>query len=239
MFLDAFHTDDNGSIHISAEQASHFAKDVAGDFNPIHDPDSKRFCVPGDLLFSLVLAKYGLSQKMHFDFAGMVGDGKTLLFPPSDAARFAIQDDQGKTYLEVEREGAISHDEAQITTLVRDYVAFSGRNFPHILVPLMAEHRVMINPDRPLVIYESMSFDLTTLDFQQPALEQTGSSLDVQGKRGTAQLHFAIRADGKTVGTGFKQLILSGLREYQADTMQQVVDEYEDRKAAYQASSQG
>ncbi len=36
---------------------------VVDDFNPIHDEDNKRFCVPGDLLFSVLLANVGLSQK--------------------------------------------------------------------------------------------------------------------------------------------------------------------------------
>jgi hypothetical protein len=112
-------------------------------------------------------------------------------------------------------------------------VAFSGRNFPHILVPLMAEHGVMLNPERPLVIYESMSFDLTTLDFAHPTLELAETRLSVKGKRGTAQLHFVIKADGETVGRGFKQLILSGLRDYEPVQMQQAVDEYQTRKAAY------
>ena len=36
------------------------------------------FCVPGDLLFAVLLKKEGISQKMRFDFAGMVGDGINL-----------------------------------------------------------------------------------------------------------------------------------------------------------------
>ena len=67
MFLNDYFTESNDDIVISAQQASRFAKEVAGDFNPIHNLDAKRFCVPGDLLFSLVLAKYGLSQHMEFN----------------------------------------------------------------------------------------------------------------------------------------------------------------------------
>ena len=51
---------------------------MAGDFNHIHDEDSKRFCVPGDLLFAVLLSKEGISQKMRFEFSGMVGDGIAL-----------------------------------------------------------------------------------------------------------------------------------------------------------------
>jgi len=61
MFLQKYYSGDDEKIHFSRQQASRFAKEVAGDFNPIHDQEAKRFCVPGDLLFALVLSKYGLS----------------------------------------------------------------------------------------------------------------------------------------------------------------------------------
>ena len=67
MFKD-FYAQRGEYVVISAEQASHFAKGVAGDYNPIHNPDARRFCVPGDLLFALVLAKFGLSRHMTFRF---------------------------------------------------------------------------------------------------------------------------------------------------------------------------
>ncbi len=54
MFLDTYYSDKNGEFSFTREQASNFAKRIAGDFNPIHDEDNKRFCVPGDLLFSVL-----------------------------------------------------------------------------------------------------------------------------------------------------------------------------------------
>jgi len=73
-----------------------FAKEVAHDFNPLHDVDAKRFCVPGDLLFSMALEKYGLSQNMHFNFSGMVGHDVLLNFPDTDAELIDVNDNQGK-----------------------------------------------------------------------------------------------------------------------------------------------
>ena len=61
-------------------QASSFAKQVADDFNPIHDTDAKRFCVPGDLLFSVALAQLGLSQEIRVRFDGMVTEGIPISF---------------------------------------------------------------------------------------------------------------------------------------------------------------
>ena len=81
MFLEKFCTRSNGKVSFTRHQASSFAKQIANDFNPLHDEDAKRFCVPGDLLFSLALAKSGLSQQMTFTFSGMVSDGIELTFP--------------------------------------------------------------------------------------------------------------------------------------------------------------
>lgn len=233
MFVKEFYTESNGAIYISAEQASRFAKEIAGDFNPIHNPDAKRFCVPGDLLFSLVLAKYGLSQHMGFNFSGMVGRDAKLLMPESDAPQFDIADDAGKNYLHVTRAGERNSDVALIEAFARSYVAFSGHNFPDLLVPLMVEENVMVNTQRPLIIYESMSFDLEHHNFSNLTLELSSSKLDVNGKRGDAYLYFNIQARGETVGSGVKKLVLSGLRDYEHDKIQQLIDEIEHSKAEY------
>lgn len=79
MFLQQFYSADGPALSVSAEQGSSFAKTISNDFNPIHDMDSKRFCVPGNLLFALVLERYGLSQQMRFDFSGMVSADTPLL----------------------------------------------------------------------------------------------------------------------------------------------------------------
>lgn len=236
MFLKEFYDTHDNSIRIAAKQASSFAKEIAHDFNPLHDVDAKRFCVPGDLLFSLVLEKYGLSENMHFIFSGMVGDGVFLNFPETDADQFDITDEQGKTYLQVQRSGKINHDHAMLETLIRDYVAFSGQNFPYVLVPLLARKNVMFNVDRPLVIYESMTLNMLSVDVTNPHLEMLEPAMDVNGKRATAYLHFQIKSEGEIVGSGFKKLAVSGLREYEAEPMKAFVDEYLARKQGYLAA---
>lgn len=233
MFLDSFHSKENGFIQVTADQASEFAKGISDDFNPIHDPDSRRFCVPGDLLFALVLANYGISQSMSFSFKGMVGALTPLAFPDTDASKLEIVNDKGKEFLNFERSGEVSHNLELIEAMVRNYVVFSGHNFPGILVPLMAEHKVMINPARPLVIYEGMSFNLEHLNFVNPELELSEASLQVSGKRGDVELHFNITDAGRPVGTGLKKLVLSGLREYEEAAMQGMCDLYDARKQDY------
>ncbi|MGR9073262.1 MAG: DUF3581 domain-containing protein [Gammaproteobacteria bacterium] len=226
MFLKQFYSVCDDKILIDASQASLFAKEIAGDFNPIHDEDSKRFCVPGDLLFSLVLEKYGLSQKMCFTFSGMVGHGVYLNFPDTDAERIDITDDSGKTYMQVTRDGAVETDPSVIETFIRKYVAFSGPNFPHVLVPLMAKQNVMFNPDRPLVIYESMSFELNRLNFTGPELEPAETVMETSGKRGDVRLHFLLKAGNETIGAGFKKLVISGMRAYDHDVIEKFTENY-------------
>lgn len=237
MFLDEFHTLTGEQVRISAVQASRFAKRVAGDYNPIHNPDARRFCVPGDLLFALVLARFGLSQHMSFRFLNMVGDGTPLRFQELDDGRIRVCDEGGKSYLEVERSGATTRDEMVVEAFTRCYVAFSGKNFPHYLKPLMEEKGVMFNPRRPLVIYDSMGFSLERLDALAPGLELARSSLEVTGKRGDAQLEFRIAADGEQIGTGSKKLVVSGLCEYDPDAMDDIVAEFYRLKAAYETDA--
>ena len=206
---------------------------ISNDFNPIHDIDSKRFCVPGDLLFALVLERYGLSQQMRFEFSGMVSADTPLVLPESPADQFEIADAREKTYLKVSRSGDQLQNQQVLESLIKNYVFFSGQNFPHILVPLMAEKNVMINPQRPLVIYESMSLQLETLELEQPSVELAGTSLEVDGKRGNAEFKFNLVDGGKIVGTGVKTLILSGLREYQQEAIDLMVATYLDNQARH------
>ena len=48
MLLSDYYAIDTAGLRICADQASNFAKAIAGDFNPLHDPDNRRFCIPGD-----------------------------------------------------------------------------------------------------------------------------------------------------------------------------------------------
>ncbi|MBZ9559629.1 MULTISPECIES: DUF3581 family protein [Modicisalibacter] len=237
MFLDDFHTVADGWIRITATQASRFAKRMAGDYNPIHDPDARRFCVPGDLLFALVLARHGLSQRMTFHFRGMVGDDVPLAVEERDGGALSVVDATGKAFLDVERSGETTRDPAVIEAFTRRYIAFSGRNFPHFLKPLLEEHGVMFNPQRPLVIYDSMGFALERIDDAALEIAFDGATFECQGKRGEARLAFRMLADGAPVGTGAKKLVVSGLQPYDASVMDAFVETFNRRKSASGASS--
>lgn len=221
-------------ISVTAEQASAFAKGVAHDFNPIHDAGSKRFCVPGDLLFAIALDKYGLNSKMAFQFLNLVNADMSLHYPvvqsSSGQVELDVICDQTKPVLGVQFSGDVSHDSAKIEQVLRNYVKFSGQNFPHILVPLMEQHNVMINPKRPLVIYESMSFEFDRMDFSEIEIILAETSLEVKGKRGNAQLNFTFLGDGEMIGSGAKSLVMSGLREYEQEAMDQMCADYEASK---------
>lgn len=231
MFLQPFFSQNGNQLSISAEQGSQFAKQICNDYNPIHDIESKRFCVPGDLLFALTLNNYGLSQHMQFEFSGLVPADKELLFPNWNTAELSIADSREKIYLNAFREGDVSQDQSAIECLVRSYVAFSGLSFPYILVPLMQEHGVMINVDRPLVMYQSMLLSLNQIEISTPEVKLLEAQMEVDGKRGNVTLQFSINDGEKAIGRGEKKLVLSGLREYDQQAMDQLILDYEARKA--------
>ena len=233
MQLDSYYHCEGSQVRFTRQQASDFAKGVAGDFNPIHDVGAKRFCVPGDLLFSVALERYGLSQQMHVVFAGMVGDGVILEFPESTAPSVQVRDTHGKVCLSMERSGPRTTDRDRICALTHCYVQFSGQAFPQILVPLMARHERMINPDRPLIIYESMSIELDRLDFDTPRLELSDAHLDIEGKRGDVNLEFAVVSGDEVIGRGAKTMVLSGLRPFAAEQIDALVSDYLARKNSF------
>ena len=231
MFLDRFHSIQQGRIHITALQASRFAKEIAGDFNPIHDPDARRFCVPGDLLFAVVVSHFGLSAHMTFQFKSLLGDGVPLEFREPEQGRIELCDANGKVYLEVTRSGPSTRDETIIENFTRCYVAASGKNFPHTLQPLMESNGVMFNPDRPMVMYESMSLALDRLEASAPELELHDAQLAANGKRGNVTLEYRLLSDHSPVGQVAKRLVLGGLRPYCPDAMAGVMEEFYRLKA--------
>ncbi len=237
MFLSPYYSEKSTGIAVSESQASHFAKTLAGDFNPIHDEGARKFCVPGDLLFALLVGRFGVFQNMNFQFLGLVGADVGLQFPAQIEPAFEITNEKGKPVVGVQVSGPNNDAPEFGEALVREYVAFSGQNFPHILVPLMAEKGVMINPARPLVMYESMSIQFDDLDVDGVTLALSESSLEVNGKRGQAQLGFDLMSGERRVGRGAKQLALGGLLPFDQQAMDQVVAAYEAKKAEYQSLS--
>ncbi len=228
-----YHRDAAGNISFSKEQGSAFAKDVANDFNPLHDIDAKRFTVPGDLLFAVLLEHIGLYQHLELQFKAMVSEDKTLCFPTT--ANQAIVDDEGKEYVLASASGEHHPYDEGVANLIRAYVAYSGKAFPHILVPLMQSANTMINPARPMVMYESMKIELASTKLSSPELHtnQDKTIITANGKRGEVVLAFDIYDQGSIVGHGEKHMLLSGLRDFDQTEMDGVISSYEQWKANY------
>ncbi|MDP7592255.1 MAG: DUF3581 family protein [Litorilituus sp.] len=236
MFIEQYCAINNEKISFTRQQGSDFAKQVANDFNPLHDVEAKRFCVPGDLLFSVIIAKAGLHKEMSFNFSGMVNDGIHLTFPNEITGNFEVNDNNGKNYLSVEASGEKSTCPALINALTKAYVSFSGYTFPDILVKLMSEKNVMINPARPMVMYQAMEINLQRLDIESLSLQLAQTSLSIEGKRGDAWLEFDLVSEGEVVGHGKKHMLLSGLREYCQDNIDALIEQYKTSKTHYHKS---
>ena len=233
MNMDKYYHLENSNLSFTRQQGSDFAKLVAGDFNPIHDPESKRFCVPGDLLFAVIIRHYGLRQIMGFSFSGMVNDEVTLHLPKVQAREISIYDDNDKKYLGLSSDGETSRDETLIDSLITNYVQFSGDTFPHVLVPLMKQNNVMINTERPLVIYDHMRIALDTLDINEVSLTLADSQFRLYGKRADVALNFDLNCNGESIGKGQKKMVMSGLREYDQASVDELVSAYNQRKNNY------
>ncbi len=183
-------------------------------------------------MFSIILAKCGISQHMEFIFSGMVTAGVELVLPEPSGELY-IKDTNEREYLRVKRAGETTHAESLIQNLTQSYVEFSGQTFPHILVPLLAEQQVMISPDRPMVIYQSMTIDLDRLDIANPLLKGDYNQLEINGKRGSVELAFHLEDSGEIVGRGKKHMLLSGLREYNEVVVAGAITMYNDSKNAF------
>ena len=234
MFIDQYCTPlDNNRFSFTRQQASDFAKHMANDYNPLHDVETTRFCVPGDLLFAKILMSEGLSADMRVSFDGMVTEGIELEIRHNEKEHESIFDLNGKRYLDIETHGEQSHDKEMIEHLIRSYVAFSGANFPDVFVPLMKEKGMMVNTVRPLVIYESMTLHLDRVDLVNPELAAAGAEMLVNGKRGKVILDFVYKDGGVEVGRGRKSMILSGLRPYNQSAIDAMVEVYHERRAQF------
>lgn len=230
--LSGFYDAHDHHVRVSAAQGSRFAKEIAGDHNPIHDVDAPRFCVPGDLLFALITARYGLAQTIEISFNGMLRADTALSFPVTPGDAFAITGDNGKPYVSVSRTHPISASAGVISEFIKAYVACSGESFPGLLQPLLKAQNVMFNPERPLVVYDSMTIHLDQTPQQQAKLTLSDAALAVNGKRGDVQFDFAISDAGKPIGVCSKKMVVSGLREYDASAMDSIIEAYEARKKA-------
>lgn len=166
---------------------------------------------------------------------GMVSENTMLRVFPLDPSRsqLAITDEKGKRLLEIDRIGDRSRSPKLIETLIKNYILFSGQNFPALLMPLMKKHQVMFNPARPLVMYDSMSFELDTLELGALQVSLDEANLEVEGKRAEEFLHFKLLNDGQVVGRGVKKAVIGGLKPYDHDAITVFAEGYEKRRATF------
>jgi len=208
------------------EQASAFARERARDFNPLHDPDSTRFCVPGDLLFASVCAWDGLSEHMDMRLEGMVDD-KALLALSGDRGSRSLTDVRDhRVYAKIENDGASVQDPALVYALVQAAVTFTGQHFFSTLIPRMREYGVMVHPTRPLVVYDRIRLDLDDTQMHTPEIRSAGSDMHIEGRRGTLTLKFEFHEQGRTVGSGYKTMQLRGLRKFDSEAVEVLVNAY-------------
>jgi hypothetical protein len=97
----------------------------------------------------------------------------------------------------------------------------------------MIEKNVMINPARPMVMYQCMEINLQRLDIESVTLKLAETSLSIEGKRGDAWLNFDLISNNEIVGQGRKHMLLSGLRPLCSDSVNAMVEQYKETKQSY------
>ena len=230
--LAPFHALNEGQVCISAAQGSRFAKHIAGDHNPLHDEDACRFCVPGDLLFALIVQRCGLARVMRLQFRGMLRGDTPLTFPDAPGEQLAVTDAQGREYVIAHYEEPLTTPSAALQGLIQQYVACSGQTFPGLLHPLLRDQGVMFNPERPLVVYDSMGIQLQAPLTEPPVVRLRHSELTVSGKRGEVDYQYDILQAGRLIGECWKKMLISGLRPYDDAAMESMIERYRQRAAA-------
>lgn len=234
MNIEPYISRDGNQFSVSRQQGSDFAKTLAGDFNPLHDADAKRFVVPGDLLFSLIAKEYGIASQITLHFAGMVNDTSPFSLAKQDDQIDVVVADKVMTSATFSGE---RHQQAGfIDQLISAYVAFSGQAYPHILVPVMRQAQVMINPSRPMVMYQTMSLSLDAFLPGLLTLEASEHEFKVDGKRGDMSLNFKVMVDGQVIGHGRKHMLLSGLRPFDEAQVAALSEQYDGAKQRYQTA---
>lgn len=228
---------DGAALSFSREQASHFAKQIAGDFNPIHNVDYKRFCVPGDLLFAVMLSQFGVAPEIKVSFDGMVNDSTVLTLPTDVGRTCTLSDAKDRHFLTIDYSAQPTLNPEFVSRLIEQYVKFSGQTFPDILVELMRNENAMINPNRPLVIYKEMMLQLDQLDGENVSVVFDEATLTRDEKKGEAKLRFSLSCDGEKIGEGQKVMLLGGLREFDESAMESIIAEYIEARNSYQTSA--
>ncbi|WP_119395560.1 DUF3581 family protein [Salinibius halmophilus] len=231
MHISNFYSVSPAGLQISREQGSQFAKSVAGDFNPLHDADAKRFVVPGDLLFAILLTEFGANESMKFQFSGMVNDEMQLTLQRDTDQMSVLHGEKVMTSAAIA--GPSIQSAEFIKQLILAYVSFSGTTYPHILVPVMRQAGVMINPARPMVMYQSMEIELNGSASGEISLRPSQHQFDVNGKRGDMYLNFDILSGDEVIGRGSKHMLLSGLRAYDESAITALTEEYDASKASF------
>jgi len=230
--LAPFHALNGGQVCISAAQGSRFAKHIAGDHNPLHDEDSSRFCVPGDLLFALIVQRCGMARVMRLQFRGMLRGDTPLIFPDAPSEQSAVTDTNGREYVITRCDEPLTTPPAALRGMIEQYVACSGQTFPGLLQPLLRDQGVMFNPERPLVVYDSMGIQLEAPLTVPPAVRLRHSELTVNGKRGEVDYQYDILQADQIIGECWKKMLISGLRPYEHAAMASMIDRYRQRAAA-------
>ena len=228
MFVDQYYTCHEENFYFPKHKSSAFAKQIAKDFNPLHDVKNRRFCVPGDLIFSAILSKFGANKEMTFDFKRMI-NGIEALNVVSSNESISVKNIQNEEMISIHRGGEITHDKVFINGFIRSYVEFSGKMFPEVILNAMKKSGVMPSLKRPLIIYVKMSFSLNVFSSNRPQVMLRETVFEKLGRKGVMSLYFDVWVNGEIIGFGEKKIFIGSVCPCDPSALQVYINSYNAR----------
>ena len=100
----------------------------------------------------------------------------------------------------------------------------------------MQKEQKMINTKRPMVIYDSMKLSFDRFTETAPSVELNDCQFEVSGKRGLVTMNFDLISGNQSIGQGEKQIIMSGLRDYEQSAIDELVSTYDEKRDNWKIS---
>lgn len=219
---------DDSLFKFNAVACDAYARNVVKDFNPIHNHLAKNYCVPGDLIFALMVERGGVHGSMRMDFLNRVGKDSEYIFV-SGKAGMALLDRGNKVQAQLIGSGDASVCVKCISAVSDAVLSCTSSYFPYKMMRSLRAENLMLSGCRSLVILKSIEVNVSDLHFASDLTAVfCSSSLRHSGRRGTIDAHFQlVGGNGQVLGQVIKTALIIGIERFNGKRSAQYLENYE------------